>query len=111
KLTKLISDYITVEDIQEEIKCNIKYFTKDVEFDGKFKLPALVNDDKIFDKIKTESKETKDKKKEKDRLRQDLINQIADRIEKIRNVLVHIRESRENKVIFPTRKDNRKVLA
>lgn len=110
KLTKLINDYITVDDIQEDIRCNINYFTQDVEFDGKFKLPALVNDDKIFDKIKTESKETREKKKEKDKLRQDLINQIADRIEKIRNVLVHIRESRENKVIFPTRNNNRKLL-
>jgi hypothetical protein len=110
KLTKLIADYLTVEDIKSEIKCNLKYFTNDIEFDGHFKLPALITDDKIFDKIYSEAKETKDKKKEKERLRQELVNSIADRIERIRNVLVHIRESRENKVIYPTRNNNRKLL-
>ena len=110
KLTKLIADYLTVDDIQSEIKCNLKYFTNDIEFDGHFKLPALITDEKIFDKIYSEAKETKDKKKEKERLRQELVNSIADRIERIRNVLVHIRESRENKVIYPTRNNNRKLL-
>lgn len=110
KLTKLISDYLTVDDVQNEIKCNLKYFSNDIEFDGHFKLPALITDDKIFDKIYSGAKETKDKKREKDRLKQELINSIADRIERIRNVLVHIRESRENKVIYPTRNNNRKLL-
>lgn len=110
KLTKLISDYLTVDDVQNELKCNLKYFLNDVEFDGQFKIPALINDEKILDKIYSGAKETKEKKKEKDRLKQELINSIADRIEKIRNVLVHIRESRENKVIFPTRNNNRKLL-
>lgn len=110
KLTKLISDYLTVDDIQSELKCNLKYFSNDIEFDGHFKLPALITDEKIFDKIYSEAKETKEKKKEKERLRQELINSIADRIERIRNVLVHIRESRENKVIYPTRNNNRKLL-
>ena len=70
----------------------------------------MITDEKIFDKIYSGAKETKEKKKEKDRLKQELINSIADRIERIRNVLVHIRESRENKVIFPTRNNNRKLL-
>ena len=69
KLTKLIADYLTVDDIQSEIKCNLKYFANDIEFDGHFKLPALITDEKIFDKIYSEAKETKDKKKEKERLR------------------------------------------
>lgn len=109
KLTKLISDYLTVDDIQNEIKCNIKYFLNDIEFDGHFKLPALINDEKIFDKIYSGAKETKDKKKEKERLKQEVINAISDRIERIRNVLVHIRESRENKVIYPTKNNNKKL--
>ena len=62
KLTKLIADYLTVDDIQSEIKCNLKYFANDIEFDGHFKLPALITDEKIFDKIYSEAKETKDKK-------------------------------------------------
>lgn len=110
KLTKLISDYLTVEDISNEIQSNLKYFSSDIEFDGHFKLPALITDEKIFDKIFSGSKETKEKKKEKERLRLELINSISDRIERIRNVLVHIRESRENKVIYPTRNNNRKLL-
>ena len=101
KLTKLISDYLIIDDIKVEIVNNLSYFSKDLEFDGNFKLPALITDDKIFDKLLPEGKDTKEKKKEKERLKQDLLNQISDRIEKIRNVLVHIRESRENKVIYP----------
>ena len=31
-----------------------------------------------------------------------ILNQVRLNIEKIRNVLVHLRESRENKVILPT---------
>ena len=106
----MISDYLTVEDISYEIQSNLKYFSKDIEFDGHFKLPALITDEKIFDKIFSGTKETKEKKKEKERLRLELINSISDRIERIRNVLVHIRESRENKVIYLTRNNNRKLL-
>jgi hypothetical protein len=110
KFSKLISDYIVIDDIQGEIKCNIDYFKKDTEFDGFFKLSSLIADEKLFDKIYSDSKETKEKKKEKEKLKQELINAIADRLEKIRNVLVHIRESRENKVIYPTKNNNKKLL-
>lgn len=110
KLTKLISDYLTVDDILNEIKSNLKFFSTDIEFDGHFKLPALITDIKIFDKIYSEAKETKEKRKEKEKIKQDLINTISDRIERIRNVLVHIRESRENKVIYPTKNNNTKLL-
>ncbi|AHM62819.1 hypothetical protein D770_22870 [Flammeovirgaceae bacterium 311] len=110
KLTKLVLDYLTVDDILLELKCNIKYFSNDLEFDGNFKLSAIISDEKTLDKLAREGKETKEKKKERDKLKIDLINSIADRIEKIRNVLVHIRESRENKVILPTRANNRKLI-
>ena len=110
KLKKLISDYLTVEDVKNELLSNIKYFAKDVEFDGNFKLSALLSDEKMLDKIYSDLKETKEKRKEKDKAKQDLISIIADRIEKIRNVMVHIRESRENKVIYPTKNNNVKLL-
>jgi hypothetical protein len=110
KLTKLVSDYLTVDDILSELKSNMKFFSTDIEFDGHFKLPALISDAKIFDKIYSEAKESKEKKKEKEKIKQDLINSISDRIERIRNVLVHIRESRENKVIYPTKNNNTKLL-
>jgi len=109
KLTKLLTDYITVEDIVVELKCNIINFCNDIEFDGNFKLPAIIQDEKSLDKLFVEGKETKEKKKEKEKAKADLIISIADRVEKIRNVLVHIKESRENKVILPTRNNNRKL--
>ena len=63
-----------------------------------------------MEKLSRETKESKEKKKERDRVKSQLITSIADRIERIRNVLVHIRESRENKVILPTRTNNRKLI-
>lgn len=110
KLTKLLSDYITVDDITNEIKCNIKNFTNDLEFDGHFKLSAIISDEKTFDKMFNDGKESKEKKKERLKSRTDFIVSIADRLDNIRNVLVHIRESRENKVILPTRGNNRKLI-
>lgn len=110
KLTKLVSDYLIVEDIKSEITNNAKFFVKDVEFDGGFTMQALIKDENIFDQLEFVPKETKDKKKEKERKKQELIASISDRIERIRNVLVHIRESRENKVIYPTKKNHQKLL-
>ncbi len=110
KLTKLITDYVTVEDLANEIKCNIKNFSNDIEFDGNFKLHAIISDEKSFDKFYNGGKESRDKKKERLRLRTDFITLIADRLDNIRNVLVHIRESRENKVILPTRGNERKLI-
>ena len=110
KLTKLLTDYISIDDIVVELKCNIKNYCKDIEFDGNFKLPAILQDEKSIDKLFIEGKETKEKKKEKEKARIDLIIAIADRVDKIRNVLVHIRESRENKVILPTRNNNRRLI-
>ncbi|MNE22364.1 hypothetical protein D3C80_1155720 [compost metagenome] len=110
KLTRLLADYITVDDIANEIKCNIKNFTNDLDFDGHFKLSAIISDEKTFDKMFNEGKESKEKKKERLKLRADFIVSIADRLDNIRNVLVHIRESRENKIILPTRGNNRKLI-
>jgi len=110
KLTRLLNDYLTVDDILNELKCNIKNFSNDLEFDGNFKIPAILQDEKSLEKLFFEGKETKEKKKERLKAKSDLISNIADRIDNIRNVLVHIRESRENKVILPTRNNNRKLI-
>ena len=93
KLEKLIVDFIDFEDIKEEIRCNSKYFLQDIEFDGGFKIKALIKDEKEIDTPSI-----------------DIIKNITDRIDKIRNVLVHIRESRENKVILPTQKNSHKLV-
>lgn len=64
---------------------NKDFFTKDVCFDGGFVIKKLFKDEK---QIQTGLPNT--------------IQDIKSNLEKIRNVLVHIRESHENKVILPT---------
>lgn len=93
KLEKLILDFIEYDDVKEEIKCNAKYYAQDIEFDGGFKIKALIKDEK---EAETSSP--------------DILKNLIDRIEKIRNVLVHIRESRENKVILPTPKNSHQLV-
>ena len=93
KLEKLISEHCEFEDVKNEIEANKEYFSKELEFDGGFKLRSLITEEHNFDKPP-----------------KDIMKSIVDRIDKIRNVLVHIRESRENKVIFPTKKNNHQLL-
>ncbi|RBQ02996.1 hypothetical protein [Pedobacter miscanthi] len=93
KLEKLILEYINIEDIKTEIIENADYFKKDIIFDGGFVLSAIINDVKDLD---TPPK--------------NLLRLIKTNIEKIRNVLVHIRESRENKIILPTKKNTNLLL-
>lgn len=93
KLEKLVDSYVNYSDIENEIISNHKYFSSDLEFEGGFKIPALIKGEQ----------EAKDPHK-------DILKSIVDRVDKIRNVLVHIRESRENKVILPTRKNNHLLI-
>jgi len=92
KLEKLILDYCDYNDIKLEIKCNHKYFSQDLVFDGGFKIDALIKNE---EDANNPSKE--------------ILKSIIDKIDKIRNVLVHIRESRENKVILPTKRNNHQL--
>lgn len=93
KLEKLINSYVNYSDIEKEIIANHKYFSTDLEFEGGFKISALIKGEE----------EAKNPHK-------DILKSIVDRVDKIRNVLVHIRESRENKVILPTRKNNHLLI-
>lgn len=94
KLAKLVTDYCTYEEIKYEIKCNQQSFIEDIEFDGGFILSSILKDERdIEDPPK------------------DIMPKIVDRIDRIRNVLVHIRESRENKIILPTKKNNNQLFA
>lgn len=93
KLEKLVCDYCSYSDIKNDIISNSDYFSNDLEFEGGFKISAL---------IKGED-DAKDPHK-------DILKSIVDRVDKIRNVLVHIRESRENKVILPTKKNNHLLI-
>ncbi len=97
KLIKLIKNNISFDDIKDEIICNVDYFTSDIEFDGGFRLDKLPHSKDVFIN-------------KHDTIGDELTKTIAERIDKLRNVLVHVRESRENKVILPSIKNNRKLL-
>jgi len=89
KLEKLIIDFCNYDDIKNEIECNWEYFAKNIEFDGGFNLPALIKN-----------------KEESENPPKTIMKEVKSNIDKIRNVLVHIRESRENKVIHPSKKNH-----
>lgn len=93
KLEKLLLDFCNWEDIKDEIECNKEYFATDLVFDGGLKVSALISEKETFE---VEPK--------------GIIKNVKTNIEKIRNVLVHLRESRENKVILPTPKNNNLLI-
>ncbi|MEM6772179.1 MAG: hypothetical protein AAF597_16515, partial [Bacteroidota bacterium] len=90
KLEKLVLSLCSYSEIKSEVLANVDYFTSDLEFDGGFKLNSLLSS-----------------KEHASNPPKDIMKTIVDRVDKTRNVLVHIRESRENKVIFPTKRNNR----
>lgn len=85
RLERVLMTYLRYESIKTEIAANEEYFRKDCQFDGGFLLPALLGNQESID---TGS--------------QNLYKNIRARIENLRNVLVHVRESRESKTISPT---------
>lgn len=93
KLEKTIIDYCTFDDIKGELRINLEFFTKPLEFDGGFSIEAILNDETCIEKPPKQ-----------------IMRTIKNNIEKIRNVLVHLRESRENKVILPTSKNNNLLI-
>ncbi|MGC3977786.1 MAG: hypothetical protein QM751_05835 [Paludibacteraceae bacterium] len=94
KLEKVVSDYCNYSEIEHEIKQNPTFFYEDINFDGGFILTAILKD-----------------KSEIENPPKDIMKKIVDRIDNIRNVLVHIRESRENKVILPTKRNHNLLFA
>jgi hypothetical protein len=89
---KTILTYCAIDDIKLEIRENIEYFCKDITFDGGLKISKLFRDKDGLNTITDNTLVT-----------------IQSNIEKIRNVLVHLRESKENKVILPSG-DNDKLI-
>lgn len=88
RLYNVINKYCEYKKIRNELLANKDYFIKDVDFDGGFVIKKLFKDEK---QIQCGLPNT--------------MQDIKTNIEKIRNVLVHIRESHENKVILPTSKN------
>ena len=93
KLEKTIVDFCSFEDIKIELKKNLQFFTQPLEFDGGFSLDAILNDESSIDKPPKQ-----------------IMRTVKNNIERIRNTMVHLRESRENKVILPTEKNNHMII-
>lgn len=89
RLEQTISSLCEYKCIQNEIEQNLEYFKKETIFDGGFSIPPLLNDKQDISNPSP----------------QIMVN-IKNNIEKIRNVLVHLKESRENNVILPTKNNN-----
>ncbi len=90
KLDTLISEHITISDIKLELQNNMPYYSKKIEFDGGYVVDPIVKNETV----------------DIDQLADSTIKSIKENIVGIRNSLVHLRESRENKVILPTAKND-----
>ncbi|RIV42135.1 hypothetical protein [Flagellimonas pelagia] len=93
KLEKTITENLSIEDVRNELEVNKEFFSQDLEFEGGLKIDRILNGENAIEHLKEA----------------DLVL-IKKNIERIRNVLVHLRESRENKVILPTQRNNNKIL-
>ena len=89
KLESSISFFIEINDIKDELLTNTDFFCKDLKFDGGLTVK------KIFDN-----------KEQAKHINNSTLKSVKENIEKIRNTVVHLRHSRENKVILPTSKNN-----
>lgn len=89
KQETMISDLCEIQDIEPIIRKHINSYINDVKFDGGYIFKKLAEKEDALFAIS------------------DLIKTLAKRLEKIRNVLVHARENRENTVIAPTKKNAR----
>lgn len=90
KLDLLISEHVKLRDIKIELENNIDYFSKIIEFEGGFKIEPIMKNELTG----------------VEQLPENTIKTIKENIVSIRNSLVHLRESRENKVILPTAKND-----
>lgn len=93
KLEKTITENVSIEDVRNELEVYKEFFEQDLEFEGGLRIDRILNGTNAIEHLKEA----------------DLIL-IKKNIERIRNVLVHLRESRENKVILPTQKNDNKIL-
>ena len=93
KMEKIISEYITYDDVVLELLENSDFFCNDIEFEGGLVIKKLFN-----------------KPEDIESANDNMLSTIRRNIEKIRNVLVHLREQRENKVILPTPDNDKKLL-
>lgn len=106
RLKRLITHYISLDDIKREINKYLTCLMKDLEFDGGFVLPAISS----FSENDAKSNFTKFDPKQYDAKQKAILYELVDKCDKIRNVMVHVREYRENKVIYPTQSNHKKII-
>lgn len=90
KFTDLIKDYVSLNDLSDELEVYLDIYNNDIEFEGGYILQGM--------SITKTSKKCDEN---------NIFYNIADRLDKIRNVLVHIREKREAQGILPTVKNDK----
>jgi len=92
RMQKVIQDHCDPMHLWPDIENDREFFTSTITFDGGFELIPLVSNDTTSDawcKMWTPN--------------------LFQRLTKIRNCLVHAREKRENRVIFPTPENNSRL--
>lgn len=87
KIEKVFETQVDHERLSSAIRCNLPYFSADLQFDGGFNLPAICSN-------KWEPKDAKECK--------DLSRRVANSLRKLRNAIAHSRESRNSNSIAPT---------
>lgn len=92
KLNKIVEQYCNPEIIWSEIKENFTSFLTVTVFDGGFTLANLINQDATLETFK-----------------QTWFPKTPDYIRKIRNALVHSRESRQDYLISPSKINDNKI--
>ena len=92
RMDKIICEYCFLSDIEDELTQNADYFSQEQNFNGGFSTQPLLPTSKIEEGMDIRALK------------------LRERLEKIRNVLVHARESRENCVILPSEENDNKLL-
>ncbi|GDY13316.1 hypothetical protein LBMAG53_21940 [Planctomycetota bacterium] len=94
KLESIICELIRVEELALELNANFEYFKERQIFEGGFIIePLFTNSQKSASECGANT-----------------LKDIKDNIVEIRNAMVHLRESRENKIVLPTKKNNNKIF-
>jgi hypothetical protein len=93
RLDKTIKQFCTIKDIELELKQNEDSLNKEIIFDGGLKINGLFKDISAIESGGN-----------------GILNDVINNVSKIRNVIVHLRESRENTVILPTERNNELLL-
>ncbi|TGK08993.1 hypothetical protein EHO60_13290 [Leptospira fletcheri] len=92
KINKVVETFTDPEIIWKEIQENIDFFSNPTEFDGGFRLSPLISSNTTIEAFKST-----------------WIPKVPDTLRKIRNALVHGRESRLGLIIAPGTKNNLKL--